>query len=169
MINYTSSKQLTPDEFKTEFELKLDSKNRWVKLGMKLPWDELVYPYIKRLSKYKGAGAKDARIIVGSLYIKHRFSLSDEETIQQIRENPYMQYFLGLNIYHPEPLFDSSLFVTIRKRMGSKEYDKMDRAIREKAIGIEESKNKKGKAKEIKNKGELKVDATVADQYIRVH
>lgn len=167
MINYTSSRQITPDEFKTEFELKLNCKNRWVILGMRLPWDDLVYPYIKRMSIDKGAGAVDPRVVIGSLYIKHRLTLSDEETIQQIQENAYMQYFLGLNTYHPDPLFDPSLFVEIRKRMGFEEFDKMDVVIRKKALEEDEKQDKKGKAKVIKNRGELKIDATVADQYIK--
>lgn len=167
MINYTSSKQVTPDEFKTEFELNLDHKNRWVVLSMNLPWDELVRPYIKKMSVGKGAAAVNPRIVIGSLYIKHRLSLSDVETIQQIRENPYMQYFLGLNSYHSEPLFDSNLFVEIRKRMGIEEYDKMDLVIRNKAKEEDKKEDKKKKAKDIKNRGELKIDATVADQYIK--
>jgi len=167
MIHYNSSRQITPDEFKTEFELNLDHKNRWVILGMRMPWDDLVHPYIKRMSIDKGAGAVNPRIVIGSLYIKHRLNLSDEETIQQIRENPYMQYFLGLNSYHPEPLFDSSLFVEIRKRMGFEEYDKMDVVIRKKAMEEDEKKDKKKKSAVIKNRGELKIDATVADQYIK--
>ncbi len=30
---------------------------------------------------------------------KERLGSSDEETVEQIRENPYLQYFLGLNEY----------------------------------------------------------------------
>lgn len=44
-------------------------------------------------------------------------NLSDEETILAIQENPYMQYMLGLSEYTEAPVFDPSLFVTIRKRL----------------------------------------------------
>ena len=44
-------------------------------------------------------------------------NLSDEETILAIQENPYMQYMLGLSEFSDKPVFDSSLFVTIRKRL----------------------------------------------------
>ena len=169
MIRYNSIKQVQPEEFKTEFELHIDPKNRWVRLSLELPWDDLVMPYIKNMSQDQGAPIVDARIVVGSLYIKHKCNYSDRETIEQIKENPYMQYFLGLNVYHPEALFDPSLFVDIRKRMGREAYDDMDKIIIKKATGREASpkKNSKQNVTEIKNKGKVQFDATVADQYIK--
>jgi transposase, IS5 family len=164
MISYNSSKQITPESFKTDFEMNLDYRNRWVKLSFELPWDNLVKPYIGKMHESKGAPGVDPRVIVGCLYIKHKLKLSDEETMQTIQENPYMQYFLGLNVYHPEPLFDASLFVTIRKRLGLDEFDKMNKAL----ISLVEDKAvKKTKVEIPKNKGELKLDATVSDQYIK--
>jgi transposase, IS5 family len=43
--------------------------------------------------------------------------LSDEEAIEQIRENMFLQYFLGYSTFTNDAPFDASLFVTIRKRM----------------------------------------------------
>jgi len=45
MFDYTSSKQLRIEEFKSDFELKLNPNNRWVKLSMIIQWDDLVKPY----------------------------------------------------------------------------------------------------------------------------
>lgn len=64
-----------------------------------------------------GAGNKPAPMIIGALIVKHKINLSDEETILTIQENPYMQYMLGLSEYTEAPVFDLSLFVTIRKRL----------------------------------------------------
>lgn len=63
----------------------------------------------------KGAGNKPARMILGAMLIKHKLSLSDIEAIELIRENPYMQYMCGLSEFTDKPIFDLSLFVTIRK------------------------------------------------------
>ena len=52
------------------------------------------------------------------MIIKHKLCLSDEETIEQIRENPYLQYFVGFQAFHKEQAFAPSLFVEIRRRMG---------------------------------------------------
>lgn len=164
MINYNSTKQITPDVFKTDFEMNLNSQNRWILLSNQLPWDELVKPYMRKMDLGRGAPAVNPRVVVGSLYIKHKLKLSDEETIPTIQENPYMQYFLGLNVYHPEPLFDASLFVTIRKRMGLDEFDKMNKSIMGQTM-VEAKKE--DSAKLPGNKGELKLDATVSDQYIK--
>ena len=34
-----------------------------------------------------------------------------------IQENPYMQYLCGLSEFTDKPLFDPSLFTTVRKRI----------------------------------------------------
>ena len=49
MTRYTPSSQLKIEEFKTPFELKLDSNNRWVKLSQLIPWDDLAGIYYKNL------------------------------------------------------------------------------------------------------------------------
>lgn len=97
---------------------KLNKSNRWVRLGDTLSWHEIEVEYNKRLSCAKcGSPNKPARMIVGALIVKHMLGLSDEGTIEMIRENPYMQYLVGLKYFQEAPIFDSSLFVTIRKRL----------------------------------------------------
>ena len=104
--------------------------NRWVKLGDSLPWDKIELVYNSKLNNGKrGVGNKPARMIIGALLIKHKLNLSDEETIQAIRENPYMQYMLGLKEFTNKPVFDSSLFVTIRKRIGSDDFNDMSESL----------------------------------------
>lgn len=104
--------------FATPFEQELDFDNRWVKFSKILPWNKLNGYYYSRMDKKMGAGAIDARIILGALIIKHYENLSDEGTIENIRENLYMQYFLGLPSFKREPIFSPTLFVEIRKRLG---------------------------------------------------
>lgn len=115
-MKYTSHlKQLSVDMFRSSFD-ELDKNNHWVELGNLLPWTELEKIYNSRLdNEVKGAGNKPARMIIGACIIKHKFSLSDEETISMIQENPYMQYLCGLAEFTDKPLFDPSLFTTIRK------------------------------------------------------
>lgn len=170
MIKYTPSAQLSIEEFKTPFQINLVSSNRWVRLGQLIPWDKFVSVYIRKMNAGFGRRAIDPRIVIGSLVIKHKLKLSDEETILSIQENPYMQYFLGLNEYTPDPVFDPSLFVEIRKRMGKEEFDSLNVIIIEEVSGEEDKKQLKKTDKstgEVKNKGKLQIDATVADQYIK--
>lgn len=125
-MKYSSQgKQLSIDIFRSSLE-GLSKSNRWVQLGDTLPWDEIERLYNHRLNNGKrGAGNKPARMIIGSLLIKHKMNLSDEETILAIQENPYMQYFVGLSEFTDKPIFDPSLFVTIRKRLGHSDFNDM--------------------------------------------
>ena len=52
-----------------------------------------------------------------ALIIKEKLGTSDRETIEQIRENPYLQYFLGMSSYSNEAVFDASLMVYFRERI----------------------------------------------------
>jgi IS5 family transposase len=66
-----------------------------------------------------GRPALNPRIVIGSLIIKHICNLDDHETVDQISENIYMQYFLGYPSFTNESPFDASLFVEFRKRLGT--------------------------------------------------
>ena len=54
---------------------------------------------------------------LGSLIIQKKFQFSDRELVEQITENPYLQYFIGLPGYQDEPPFDPSTLVLFRKRL----------------------------------------------------
>jgi IS5 family transposase len=142
MIRYTSQNQMTIEEFKTPFEIRLNKENRWVKLGESMPWDALAKIYYRSMSSDMGAPAIDARIVIGAMIIKHKMKLDDRETIEAIRENMFMQYFLGLSEYKYEDVFDRSLFTTLRYRLGTEKFDAMTRQI------ILRSENKRDAAEE---------------------
>ena len=129
MIRYTSQNQMTIEEFKTPFEIRLNKENRWVKLGESMPWDALARIYYRSMSSDMGAPAIDARVVIGAMIIKHKLKLDDRETIEAIRENMYMQYFLGLSEYKYEDVFDRSLFTTLRYRLGADKFDAMTQQI----------------------------------------
>jgi hypothetical protein len=72
----------------------------------------------------------------------------DEETVAQIQENLYLQYFVGLQGYQMEAPFAPSLLVEIRKRMGQDVFEVFHKAI----IGSLESSQQKRKASSQANK-----------------
>jgi len=129
MIRYVSQKQLPLEGFDTPPGMILDPTNRWVKLRDCIPWDELSESYYKTLCSNLGRPAKDAGIVIGAVIIKHKLSISDEETVEQIRENPYLQYFIGLKGFQAQAPFAPSLLVEIRKRMGQTVFDEFHQAI----------------------------------------
>ena len=112
---YVSTKQMTLVGFETPFERHLDPENRWVVLAKLMPWDEICNMYLSEFGISQTVRKLlNPRIVIGALIIKHKCNLTDEETIDKIFENIYMQYFLGYSSFDLEPAFDPSLFVEIR-------------------------------------------------------
>jgi IS5 family transposase len=121
--------------FYLPFGGKLSGKNRWVKLAGLVPWKEVECCYRLGLSGNEmGAPAKAARIAFGALIIKERLSVTDEETVEQIIENPYLQYFLGLREYRDTPLFDPSMMVHFRSRFKQADFTRINEVIIESAL-----------------------------------
>jgi transposase, IS5 family len=177
-VQYVSPSQMTMEGFETPFSKHLDPSNRWVIMSKSIPWDEICSIYHKQFgSTTEGPKPINGRIIIGALIIKHMLNLDDRETIDQIKENVYMQHFLGYSSFTTETPFDPSLFVTIRNRLGMEELN----AINEKILTIKtkfnnkESKTpsdcqqkdtNKDKDDPPENKGRVIFDATACPQGI---
>ena len=155
-------------DFQTPFRTNLDPNNRWVKLAKLIPWKEFSAIYHSNLDENNGRRSLSARLVIGALIIKHMQGLSDEETIQTIRENPYMQYFLGYSKYTYEQPFDPSLFVTIRRRIGLDSISNMNDVFINRCRELEKQLNEdKESKKKAENQGKLIVDATVTPSDIK--
>ena len=109
--------QLSFEDFFLPFGGKLSGDNRWIKLAELIPWDELEDDYEAQFCKGFGAPAKPFRMALGALIIKARLGLTDEELIEQIKENPYLQFFIGLEAFQYSAPFDLSMMVYFRKRL----------------------------------------------------
>ncbi len=109
---YMSPRQLRLEGFTTPFSENLDPTNRWVRLAHEIPWDGIVNVYLNQLNNHQtGASNINPRVVLGALMVKHMMNISDENTIQIIRENLYIQYFQGFDSFTSTAPFDSSLFV----------------------------------------------------------
>ena len=64
-----------------------------------------------------GAPAKPFRMALGALIIKEKLGISDRETVEQIKENPYLQYFIGMSNYSNDSPFEASMMVYFRERI----------------------------------------------------
>ena len=76
-----------------------------------------------------GPPAKSFRLALGALIIKEKLGISDRETVEQIRENPYLQYFIGQSSYSSEMPFDPSLLVHFRQRISAELVNKVNREV----------------------------------------
>ncbi len=169
MIKYTSENQLSIEEFKTPFQARLSADNRWVKLSQAVPWDKFASAYMSMMNIGFGRPGVSPRIVLGALIIKHMEKLDDRGVILAIQENIYMQYFVGLKEFTVDPVFDPSLLVEIRKRIGHEMFDTLNEDLI-RSVSQEKDKRhnrkKKDDSDEPKNKGKMQADATVTDQYI---
>ena len=172
-----NQKQLKFENFYLPFGGRLRSDNRWVRLAKLIPWHEFEDHYASSLAGTgMGAPAMSVRVALGALIIKERLGTSDEETVEQIRENPYLQYFLGFEEYSEEAPFHPTMFVHFRKRLGKKALRAINERVSTKAMSRGEKpkqKNKKPSGKDDDqqppsgtsqggNQGKLLLDASCA-------
>ena len=147
------------------FGVELDANNRWVKLSSIMPWEKIEERYAQNFEGTNGEEAKPSRLAFAALYIQNRLVVTDRETVDQIRENPSMQYFCGFETYSTERPFDPSLMVHFRKRITAEMMKEIAEEVfaaeAKKAIEEEESDDDKGVGDgENKPKGTLLLDAT---------
>lgn len=161
--------------FPNPFDEHLDLNNRWVKLARLVPWDKLSHFYYSKMNSTKGAGALDARVVLGAIIIKHHESLSDEGCIEAIQENLYMQYLLGLPSFQKEKVFAPSLFVEIRKRLGLDYWQTINNIIIKHNTPANNNNTEGGSGNDVApntdieptNKGTMNIDATIVEQDIQ--
>jgi IS5 family transposase len=109
--------QLSFEDFSLPFGGKLAGDNRWVKLADLIPRYELEDDYAPQFCNGFGAPAKPFRMALGAMIIKTRLRLTDAELVEQIKENPHLQFFIGLKAFHYSAPFDPSMIVYSRQRL----------------------------------------------------
>ena len=129
MYRTQSRQQLEFPNFYLPFSGQLDPENRWVLLTGLVPWKLAETIYHANLSEDLGAPIVPARTALGALLVKERLGLTDRETVEAIRENPYLQFFIGLEEFTQDKPFDASLMVDFRKRFGEAGLEQIAEAI----------------------------------------
>ena len=112
---------------------------------------------------------------LGALIIKEYLGTSDEETVERIKESPYLQYFLGLPGFTSKAPFEASMFVHFRKRVNQELVGRINERI---LLNLKQGDNNRNSGKEKtekqasatteresespQNQGKLILDATCA-------
>ena len=170
--------QIHINEYLPAFSGTLNPNNRWVRMAELIPWEEFEDEYASKFGK-TGNLAYPLRMALGTLIIKEKKKTSNEETIQEIIESRYLQYFIGLHDFTNEAPFDQSAVTRFAQRLGSDIIQRVNKRVCE----IAESRNNnsddqdeppKGtsgrvdrKKQEPDNKGKIILDATCAPSDIR--
>ena len=180
MYKFNREQQISLTDFNQPLGMKLNENNRWVKKAAMIPWNAIEEKYAKLFPSNKGMPAKPLRMALGSLLIQKEYDYADRELTEQIRENPYYQYFIGLPGYEDKIPFVPSLLVEFRKRLSEEVLNEINEMIIE-YNAPKDNNNDKGnsgssgssdKAEETKeskanNKGTMILDATCAPQNIK--
>ena len=170
-------------DFNQPLGFKINPLNRWVIKASTIPWDAIEERYASLFPSHTGPAAKPLRMALGSLLIQKKYGLSDRELVEEIKENPYLQFFIGLPGYRDEAPFVPSLLVEFRKRLNEKVLAEINEMIiefnkptdpppkggkrSEKPSSSDDSSDSPSKDQPGENRGTLIVDATCAPQNIR--
>lgn len=154
--------QMKFQNFYLPFGGELSGENRWVILAEQVPWQRIDQQYGELFSEDQGCPAKAARVGFGALIIKERLGTTDRETVEQIRENPYLQYFLGFAEYSHKTPFHHSMMTHFRKRFSKEILAQINEMIVADAMNQESEVADKSSDEDDKpsNNGKLIVDAT---------
>lgn len=186
MYKFNRNAQITFSDFNQPMGMKMNSNNRWVKKAEIIPWDIIEGKYAELFPSKTGMPAKPLRMALGSLLIQKQYGYSDEELVEQLRENPYYQYFIGMPGYEDKYPFVPSLLVEFRKRLSEEILSEVNEIIISSAMSEKDdsdddnnsnnsdggsSDNKESEAlsenkTEVPNSGTLILDATCAPQNI---
>ena len=103
MYRYSNG-QISLADFKQPVGMNLKESNRWVKKAQTIPWPEIEKRCAALFTNRKGNVVKPLRLALEVCIIQAEYGYSDEETVLQIQENPYLQYFCGYPGYDDEKL-----------------------------------------------------------------
>lgn len=116
----TAPRQLTFSDFNQSCGMQLSADNEWVLLAGRIPWAAVEPAYAATFkSVRRGHPAVPLRMALGALIIQRRTGLSDRSLVKAIAENPYYQYFIGLQSFAQKCPFSYTAPVGFRRRIGA--------------------------------------------------
>ena len=170
MYKFDRNHQFHLSDFNQPIGLKMNPENRWVIKAASIPWFDIEQRYAGLFPSSTGMPAKPLQTALGSLIIQKQYNYSDRELVEQITENPYYQYFIGLPGYQDHAPFVPSLLVEFRKRLTDDILAEINEMIIEynhpDDPGIGSSDNSDNSTSSDDNQGTLILDATCAPQQI---
>lgn len=177
MYKFNRNSQITFSDFNQPMGMKMNANNRWVKKAEMIPWEKIMEKYAELFPSKTGMPAKPLRMALGSLLIQKQYGYSNEELVEQLRENPYYQYFIGMPGYEDKYPFVPSLLVEFRKRLSEEILSEVNEIIISSAMSEKDDSDNdddnnsdngssNDKENETANSGTLMLDDTCAPQNI---
>ena len=160
MYKFDRYHQYSLSDFNQPIGMEMNPENRWVKKAAMIPWDEIEDRYAELFPSEVGMPAKRLQTALGSLLIQKEYGYSDRELVEQIKENPYYQYFIGLPGYEYKA---PEMIAAYNDPDDSSEDDSNNGGS---SVDNTNNENDTDIASEPENEGTLILDATCAPQNI---
>jgi IS5 family transposase len=135
MYKSITTHQVSFSDFNQSCGMQLDESNEWISLATQIDWDAYEKMYAKLFPSRRGHPAKPLRMDLGALIIQKRKRLSNRALVEDIAENSYLQYFIGMKQYAKECPFEVTSLVAFRKRLSSDFLMQINEMFLEKAGG----------------------------------
>jgi len=113
------------DLFRARLTTLLDPSHPLFVLAEAIDWARLEGEFGALYVEKVGRPGLPTRLMAGLHYLKHLCDESDEGLVAGFVENPYWQYFCGLEFFEHEPPCDPTSLVKWRKRIGAEGIEKM--------------------------------------------
>lgn len=107
------------DLFRSRLDQILNPKHPLFLLAGRIDWPGIEEEFAELYDPRLGRPGVSIRLLVGLHYLKHAYGYGDETVVAAFLENPYWQYFCGLEYFvHALPV-DPTTLVKWRKRVGA--------------------------------------------------
>ena len=147
------------DLFKVELSRIVNTSHELVKLSSVVDWERLEELFGETYCPDNGRPGTSTRLMVALHYLKYSFNMSDEGVVDTWVENPYWQYFSGMQFFTHERPIEPSSMSRWRHRIGESGAEELLKATIESGLKI-----KAVKSFQLKR---LNVDTTVQEKDIR--
>ena len=114
----TQEKTSQEDMFRNRLDVMLDHGHPLYVLADQIDWAVFEREFGSLYSE-QGRPGVATRLMVGLHYLKHTFNESDESVVARFVENPYWQFFCGLEYFTHRLPIDPTTMTRWRKRVGA--------------------------------------------------
>lgn len=139
--------------FETPLVNFINMNHELVKLSQAIDWDWVEKEFERYFSEI-GRSSVPIRKMVGLMFLKSLYNLSDENVLARWIENPYFQHFTGEYVFQYDQPINPADFSKFRKRIGVEGAEKL--------LDLSIDLNKD----ELKGQSEVMIDSTVKEKNI---
>jgi len=148
-----------PDFFQVELASIISLRHPLVRLSAEISWEAFEQQLQPTYAPVMGAPGISTRLMVSLHYLKYQHDLSDEAVVARWVENPYWQFFSGMQFFSHQAPIDPSSMTRWRSRLGASGAEAMLKATLEAGLKL--------KAIKPTDFAHLNVDTTVQTKAVR--